>query len=378
MGLACLDRIEPCFRREIRLKGFSRKGKVRNKNRTHKNYRTLRVPRKKDNMFSRIVLVIALSFLFQHYLPRLAEAAPSAKVVITYANIGERAAAQHVAEDQGFFRKHDLDVRLVYSGSGSTAMAALAGGYAQIYLSSASGASLGAMAGGDAVFVAGLINKLTGAFVAAPEIKSPSELRGKKIGVTSIAGGNWERTMLALDHWGLVPERDGMVMRVVGNDSARAQALVTRIIDGTLVDYAFSSALERQGYTILADLGKFAIPYQGIGVLTRRTFVSQAPEIVEKVLKAFLEAISFIREPANKATVLRSLARGSRLTRVEDAAGVYERMITLYDQRIYPNLSGIRNVIRVAGVINESIRRLKAEDIVDDRFVKKLEKEGLF
>jgi len=35
-------------------------------------------------------------------------------------------------------------------------------------------------------------------------------------------------------------------------------------------------------------------------------------------------------------------------------------------------------VIRLLGRSNEQIRRLKVEDIVDDRIARKLEKEGLF
>jgi hypothetical protein len=38
----------------------------------------------------------------------------------------------------------------------------------------------------------------------------------------------------------------------------------------------------------------------------------------------------------------------------------------------------MRNVIRLLGTTNEKIRRLKAEDLVDDSVVKKLEKDGRF
>jgi hypothetical protein len=53
-------------------------------------------------------------------------------------------------------------------------------------------------------------------------------------------------------------------------------------------------------------------------------------------------------------------------------------MRTLYERRIYPNTDGIRNAIRLLGTGNEKIRQLKAEDLVDDRIVRKLEKEGAF
>jgi hypothetical protein len=56
----------------------------------------------------------------------------------------------------------------------------------------------------------------------------------------------------------------------------------------------------------------------------------------------------------------------------------YESLPGLYEHRIYPRIDGIRNVIRLLGATNEKIRKLKAEDLVDERFVRKLEKEGKF
>ncbi|MGB7949863.1 MAG: hypothetical protein WCH75_19440 [Candidatus Binatia bacterium] len=53
-------------------------------------------------------------------------------------------------------------------------------------------------------------------------------------------------------------------------------------------------------------------------------------------------------------------------------------MALLYDRRIFPTVDGIRNVIRLLGATNEKNRRLKAEDLADERFVRKLDKEGKF
>ncbi len=38
----------------------------------------------------------------------------------------------------------------------------------------------------------------------------------------------------------------------------------------------------------------------------------------------------------------------------------------LYSRRIYPTVEGVRNVIRHPGLTNKKIRKLKAEDLVDD------------
>ena len=97
-----------------------------------------------------------------------------------------------------------------------------------------------------------------------------------------------------------------------------------------------------------------------------------------KVLRGVVDSMAFIAQPENKAAVLKSLAKGLRLPNVEQAVEGYESLPMLYDRRIYPTVEGVRNVIRLLGLTNERIRRLKAEDLVDDRFARKLEKEGLF
>ena len=62
----------------------------------------------------------------------------------------------------------------------------------------------------------------------------------------------------------------------------------------------------------------------------------------------------------------------------DDALPGYDFMRKMYTRRIYPNVEGIRNSIRVLTLTNEKFGRLKAEDLVDDRIARKLEKEGLF
>lgn len=302
------------------------------------------------------------------------------QTVISYASFNERTAGiLLVAQDQGFFRKQDLDARLVYVRAGNVALSALAAGESQFYFGSGTGVTLGAVAGGlDGVFVAGLVNRLTGTFVVHPQIKTPAELKGRNIGVQSIGGGIWMITMLVLDHWGIEPKRDGMNLRIIGDEAVLAQALATNVIEGSYFGYTLGSILKRQGFNVLADLANLKIPYQSTGVFVRRSFLKSSPETVEKVLRAMTQATAYIERPENKTSVMTSLYKGLRLPRFQDAEEGYELMRTLYERRIYPNTDGIQNAIRLLGSGNEKIRQLKAEDLVDDRIVRKLEKEGAF
>lgn len=306
-------------------------------------------------------------------------AAPPAKVVITPASFSEREGILIVAQNQGFFRRHNLDVQLVLMPSAPIAFSALSAGESQFYFGTTSGTSLGAVINGlDGVFVAGFINKLIGAFSVGKEIKTPNDLKGKQIGVASLGGGNWMFTMLAFDHWGLDPKRDNISFRIIGNTGVRAQSIASGIIAGSMLGYTFAANLKRDGYPILADVGELNIPFQDSGLYTRKSYLNQHPDVVENVLRAMLDSISFIQEPANKNAVLKSLVQWLRLAKTDDAVEGYEFMRKLYTKRIYPTVDGIRNSIRVLSMTNEKFKGLKAEDLVDDRIVRKLEKEGAF
>ncbi len=82
--------------------------------------------------------------------------------------------------------------------------------------------------------------------------------------------------------------------------------------------------------------------------------------------------------PENKPQVVKSLVKRLRLKRVGDAEEGYQSIVGIYERKIYPSVDGIRNVIRLLGNNNEKVRRLKAEELVDDSVVRKLEKEGRF
>ena len=323
------------------------------------------------------LILCVVVFIFG-YQPAHA-AAPLTKVVMTTGSLSEREGALYIAQDQGLFRKYGLDVNLVQVRNGPVGMSALSSGESLLHWGSVSGANLGAISeGADLVFAAGFINKLTGTFVANPKIKTPAELKGKSLGVNSLSGGAWIFTMLTLDHWGLQPERDKLQIRALGDNSVVSQALLAGNVDAAYLGYTFSKMVQSKGFRMLADLEKLPIPYQGSGIITRRSAIASSAGTLENAIRALLDAVAVIRNPENKPQVLKSLAKGLRLKRIEDAEEGYQTIVGIYEKKIYPSVDGIKNVIRLLGVNNEKVRRLKAEDLVDDSLVRKLEKEGRF
>ena len=183
--------------------------------------------------------------------PTFAASAPQ-RVVITPASFSDREGMLVVAQHQGFFRKYNLDAQIVLMPNAPLALSALTAGDSQFYYGTTSGASLGAVLNGlDGVFVAGFINRLVGAFAVGRDIKTPADLKGKKIGVASLGGGNWMFTMLAFEHWGLDPKRDNITFRIIGDTGVRVQSIANGVIDGSLLGYTHAAILRRQGFPIL-------------------------------------------------------------------------------------------------------------------------------
>jgi ABC-type nitrate/sulfonate/bicarbonate transport system substrate-binding protein len=320
-----------------------------------------------------ISLLVALLFSLCGLAGSIAHAVAPQKIVFAFAGVNERYGCLFVAKDQHFFDEQGLDLQIVQMRSGPIAISAMAAGEAHFYTASATGATIGAMAGGfDLVFIGGLINKLEGEFVVAPKIKSPADLRGKILGVQSIGGGIWMYTLLALDNWGLEPERDKIQLRVIGDQAVLVQALTTGIIDGAFLGSTFGKMLERQGYRILP---RSDVAYQSTGILARRSLVDKSPDLVEKTLRALVKAIGFIQDADNKPMVLRSLAKWLRLARPEDAEAGYETIKSVYERRLIPTKEGLRNALRILTRFDAKFGRLKTEDLIDDRITRKLEKE---
>jgi ABC-type nitrate/sulfonate/bicarbonate transport system substrate-binding protein len=225
----------------------------------------------------------------------------------------------------------------------------------------------------DLAFIAGLVNKLDGYFVTNSKIRVPEDLKGKILGVQSIGGGIWMFAYMALDHWGINPDRDKMQIRVIGDQSVLAQAMTSGLIDASVLGYAFSQVVQRAGGRILAELPKLNIPYQGSGLVARRSFVSGSPDSVEKTLRALVKANLFIQDKNNQAAVLRTLRKWLRLSANEGGEELYDRMRLLYDRRIVPSREGIQNALRVLSKADPKYAKIRAEDLIDDRIIRKLD-----
>ena len=181
--------------------------------------------------------------------------------------------------------------------------------------------------------------------------------------------------ILALEHFGLDPNRDKISLIAAGDQSVLAQALVTGTIDATVLDGVMSRTLRENGYPILAELGKLNIPISSVGIVAKGSFIEKNPQTIENMLKALLESEAFIFGPSNKSKALVILKKYLRINDQEAEEG-YKDVITGLDRKPHASLAGLRNVQRLMKLRNPNVEKVKVEELVDDRFMKKLDQSG--
>src|SRR5215813_6065861 len=107
-------------------------------------------------------------------------AEPPTKILFAYGAIGGNAVPLWIAKEQGIFRKYNLDPQLIYIIAGRAMQSMLAGDI-QFGLLGATHVTNAVTAGGDMVMLLGMEEKLNYFLNVRPGIKTPEDLKGRKL-----------------------------------------------------------------------------------------------------------------------------------------------------------------------------------------------------
>jgi ABC-type nitrate/sulfonate/bicarbonate transport system substrate-binding protein len=301
------------------------------------------------------------------------------KFLFAYGAIGGNALPLWIAKEQGIFRKYNLEPQLIYIIAGR-AMQSMIAGDIQFGLLGASHVVNAVTAGADMTMLLGMEDKLNYFLNVRPGIKSPEELKGKKVGIGTPSGSLAMATYVGLEHIGLVPRRDRITLLNTGSTPERMSSLFAGGIDAAFFNPEVEKMVVDQGFPVLFDLGKANVPYQASGLVTSRKYLRANPLIVENLAKAVIEGAAFVQNPVNKKTVVDSIARNLRLDRPDRLERAYGSIAETIPRRPCPSMAGIASVLKLMAQhgINPKAAELKPEDIGDLSLCKKLDGAGFF
>lgn len=216
----------------------------------------------------------------------------------------------YIAVEKGFFEDEGLDVEFKSFATSSERMTALASG-AVDFGSTGAISAISLMAAGDksfSVFASPDIYVGQEGVVASKDISSFEDLRGEKIAVPFSSSSH----VLLLDllkENNLIPNKDVEVINMDGGDIV--SAFTTGEINAAAIwSPYFNQIQDVEGAKVLAtDTDTSIYKNYGFGagpdvLVIRNDFIEENPEVTEKLIKAYFNAVSWLMENPTEAAEL--------------------------------------------------------------------------
>ncbi len=127
---------------------------------------------------------------------------------------------------------------------------------------------------------------------------------------------------------------------------------------------------------MLVELRHAKIPFTNTAIAVNGNFLRDFPYVVEAVLKALLEAQAYIAAPTNRSAVIQTMMRYMKLSDPAILEDGYQDLLIGLEKKPYAAAEGLRNIQRIMATLNPKVIRSKIEDIIDNRFVRKLDESG--
>jgi ABC-type nitrate/sulfonate/bicarbonate transport system substrate-binding protein len=322
-------------------------------------------------IFSRNSL-LAIALLAALALPQNAAAQ---KLMIGWSAVSALNAPYWVIKDGGFFKEEKLDADLIYIASSSTiAQAQLAGDVAVSTANSQVIADIG-LQGGDLIAMGAVINVAAFYVLAAPEIKSVADLKGKMVGVTRFGASTDFSMRLLLKKYGLDPARDVSIMQIGGMPEIAA-ALSKKAIAAAPMSYPMGYIAQQAGMKLLANLAKEDIPFVHVGIGVTRRFMKEHRAQAKAFLRAYSRAVHFMH--TNKEEFKKIIARYSKVTDPGMLEGSVQYAYDFVEKVPLVKANAFQVTLDVIGEKNPKAKQAKPEQFFDNSLVQELINEKFY
>jgi ABC-type nitrate/sulfonate/bicarbonate transport system substrate-binding protein len=259
----------------------------------------------------------------------------------------------YVAEDKGFFAQHGIAVALQGTTGSVAQMTDLSQGRFDIamtaidnivaYVEGEGEAPIGpqpdfvAVMGSDSSFLS---------LVAAPDIKTYEDLRGKTLSVDARTTGYAFVLYDMLARKGLT--QNDYTIETAGGMTQRWTALQAHKQVATLFSAPFNILARNQGFNQIATATDVIGPYQGNVAATRRSWAKKNKPKLVAFIQAYVEAIDWLYDPKNHDEAIRILLKNVPQMSPELAATTYGELLdpkTGFFHKGRVSVPGIRTVL---------------------------------
>ncbi|MDE3112952.1 MAG: ABC transporter substrate-binding protein [Chloroflexota bacterium] len=295
------------------------------------------------------------------------------KLVVGFSEIYQGSLPMWYAAEKGIFAKNGLDVTLQYTSS-STGVAALISGNTQIFQGGGSETLSADAQGADLVVVGNIVPIYPYVFMSPADIKTVADLKGKKVGASSVGSTSDIATRVGLAKEGIDPDKD-VTMVYVGSSSNRTAALLNNSIQGGLDQPPGSLQLEAKGLHVLFNEVDEKLPVVNNGIVVQRSFMTAHKDAVQAYVDSIVEAIAALRKDKEGGVAV--LTKEMKIADAKIAASTYD-----FSMKIFPNIplisaDAFKDSVTVLSKKNPKIAQFDVNKIIDNTFMKSASDRGL-
>ena len=321
-----------------------------------------------------LIAVIITVFLDVHApIALAAQAKPLIKVMAGYGSADGAVAPLWFAKETKLFEKRGVDVVLVGMGTGSVSLRALIAKDLELASLSGSGLVQAALQGADTIIISSVINGFIFKVFGAPEITSPAQLKGKKLGISRYGATSDFAVRLALKKWGLNPDRDVSILQI-GTSQDTVRAMQTKMLDAGVLSGTSSLMARKAGFRELGDLADLGLHYPMAPIGTTKSYIQKNEGLVKEFMLAYIEAIhDFKRNKEAALTVLKKYTRNDDREVLEDS---YTSTVNKYLALPIPTLDGIRTILTELSSTVPAAKNADPEQFVSYKIAREIEASG--
>lgn len=229
-------------------------------------------------------------------------AAQMQKIRVSLSSRSNTNATYYVAQARGIFKEEGLEVEFIQINPRLGAMAVLNGDvtFTTSFVSTFRGVVQGLPM--KTVFI--LLKKGVYYLMVRPEvIKEPQDLKGKKLGVTAINGGDHIIGRELLRMKGIDPNTVQAI--AVGDPALRFQAVVTGLVQAVSVPPPYDVQLQNHGLRAISGPPEVGVPSSGLFAADK--LIKENPLVLRRTIRALLKANRFIE--ANRDETIRIMSQ---------------------------------------------------------------------
>ena len=248
-----------------------------------------------------------------------------------------------VGKDAGLFAKNGLNIEPVQIRGGALSTMTIMSGQAVLSGVGAGSVVAARVEGGDIVLLACPADLEPVYLIARPEIKSPSELKGKAGGVTRLNSSIHFYLRSSLKMVGVDSDKEMTLLQLGGSAEITAALEAGRIAAAALTIKDVLPFMQRN-WPVFVDLTKSDLVYPSSCVTSTRAFVKAEPKTVNAFLNAYVNAIQLIKKDQRLAE--RALIKWLKEKESPNLTKSLEAFVRLFKPVPYVPDKGIENILR--------------------------------